>query len=407
MEGKLINKKYILIKEIGSGMFSSIWLCIDYKNSKYYAMKIINNNDLETGKNEIEILKKIKKHNCKNTLTFVEHFMFDNTLYIVQNLMACSLDKLIKYQYQDGLPENIIIKVYNDIKNALIDLHKLNIMHGDIKPENIFINGYSIKINNIINNLKNIKTKNKLLLTNYIKNNLNKKNNKNKEDICDYECSSCSEFDINEDEINTESDIISEHEDDDDINEELNNFVDNLNDKNIDNKNEILKKCKNIINDVQLNNSNFYLGDFGNSIDLNNYDKNCKYSDFQTRYYRAPEIILRCPKTLKSDYWALGCTIYELFTNQILFNPYKSKGISCDKQHLLNIIQFNNIINNNNNNIINDKLNRKFDIFFIDNNFKYNLPIDKIIISKKITDNKEIYSIIKILINIDFNKRIF
>ena len=38
----------------------------------------------------------------------------------------------------------------------------------------------------------------------------------------------------------------------------------------------------------------------------------------QSRYYRAPEVILRIPYTEKVDIWSLGCVLAELFTGEPL-----------------------------------------------------------------------------------------
>jgi serine/threonine-protein kinase PRP4 len=39
----------------------------------------------------------------------------------------------------------------------------------------------------------------------------------------------------------------------------------------------------------------------------------------QSRYYRAPEIILGCPYDTEIDMWSAACTIYEIYTGNILF----------------------------------------------------------------------------------------
>ena len=43
------------------------------------------------------------------------------------------------------------------------------------------------------------------------------------------------------------------------------------------------------------------------------------YSYVQSRFYRAPEVVLRIPYTVKVDIWSLGCIIAELFTGEPLF----------------------------------------------------------------------------------------
>ena len=46
----------------------------------------------------------------------------------------------------------------------------------------------------------------------------------------------------------------------------------------------------------------------------------------QTCYYRSPEILLGIPYNNTSDIWALGCTIYEMLTGEILFDADDFEG---------------------------------------------------------------------------------
>ncbi|EJW02284.1 CMGC/DYRK protein kinase [Edhazardia aedis USNM 41457] len=61
--------------------------------------------------------------------------------------------------------------------------------------------------------------------------------------------------------------------------------------------------------------------DFGNALD------NTKGAGFyvQSRYYRAPEVILGLPYDFSVDSWSFGCIIYELFIGSPLF-PGKNNG---------------------------------------------------------------------------------
>ena len=65
------------------------------------------------------------------------------------------------------------------------------------------------------------------------------------------------------------------------------------------------KECKNL-----------KVADLGNSMYVNEL---YKYSLLQTRYYRAPEVILQTEKDKGIDIWSIGCIIYELIKGVPLF----------------------------------------------------------------------------------------
>ncbi len=54
----------------------------------------------------------------------------------------------------------------------------------------------------------------------------------------------------------------------------------------------------------------------------------------QSRFYRAPEIMLGVPYTSAIDIWSLGCILVELYTGQPLWPG------ECEKDQLLHIISY-------------------------------------------------------------------
>lgn len=58
--------------------------------------------------------------------------------------------------------------------------------------------------------------------------------------------------------------------------------------------------------------------DFGNARTIRQ-DKPPKYALVQTQNYRAPEIFLGLPFSVKSDIWSFGCILSELYTGDLLF----------------------------------------------------------------------------------------
>ena len=57
-------------------------------------------------------------------------------------------------------------------------------------------------------------------------------------------------------------------------------------------------------------------------------------SDIQTRQYRCPEVILGASYSTPADIWSLACIIFELVTGDYLFEPKTGKEYSRDEDHL-------------------------------------------------------------------------
>lgn len=55
--------------------------------------------------------------------------------------------------------------------------------------------------------------------------------------------------------------------------------------------------------------------DFGNAC----YSNKKMFKYVQSRYYRAPEVIMELPYSISIDMWSLGCILYELHFGEILF----------------------------------------------------------------------------------------
>lgn len=359
MSGTILNKKYVLIKEIGSGNFSSVWLCYNFADKIYYASKIFTHDNFSVGQNELKILKKIKSNkNVVNCVSYCESFYDNDLLCIIQELMVGSLYTIMKSQFCSGFPITFVNKVLLDMSYALKCIHDdLHIVHADIKPENILLVGHSIDVDNIIEQLslnntnetskqnkrtskqnkrtsETIKEYSKRVKSFFVDHNLD-----GKTDVAESEYGQTSddiESDVSytpddnnsDDEINTDSDIQSSHSShvrhkylDSDVSDE------SMSKSSIDKHMDIVDK-KYIINPC------IVLGDFGGCIEINDLDDR---GDIQTRHYRAPEIILRMKLTAKIDIWALGCSIFELLTGHVLFDPRKSSQVTCDLQQLYDI----------------------------------------------------------------------
>ena len=76
---------------------------------------------------------------------------------------------------------------------------------------------------------------------------------------------------------------------------------------------------------VTMTNFKIKLIDYNLAINKNEKFKIDENYEYQTRFYRAPEVILKYDIQSWWDLWWLGCLIYELITGNLLFDVYDEK----------------------------------------------------------------------------------
>ncbi len=135
---------YELVKLLGEGDFGKVYEAC--KPDCIYAMKIVEARDKEAQKNftfEARLPAEILKDTGIAAKTY-GWWICDKHGYIVTAKYDISLEDYL------NIYDEITKDVYNEIKQKINKLHKLNIIHGDLWPRNIMVNVDGTNITNLV-----------------------------------------------------------------------------------------------------------------------------------------------------------------------------------------------------------------------------------------------------------------
>ncbi|XP_029007093.1 SRSF protein kinase 1b isoform X2 [Betta splendens] len=149
--GDLFNGRYHVIRKLGWGHFSTVWLAWDIPEKRFVAMKVVKSAEhyTETALDEIKLLKSVRNTdpndpNREKVVQLLDDFkisgMNGSHVCMVFEVLGYHLLKwIIKSNYQ-GLPLPCVKSIIRQVLQGLDYLHsKCRIIHTDIKPENILL----------------------------------------------------------------------------------------------------------------------------------------------------------------------------------------------------------------------------------------------------------------------------
>ena len=311
--GKLYNNKYFCLKYLGRGTFSRVWLVNDLETNEFYAMKVIFAEYTEDGEHELKIANLVdnKENNESRVIKLIHSFKENDQIYIINELMGIPLIDLLD---EEDIETHLIKKMVKDILLGLNELHNKNIVHNDLKLENVMSNVYTTKIKNIMKWFSDLNINEQV--TKEIQEKL-------PEDLANKHKRKRVKRTIKQGVIKT-------------ISLQLDDKL-----KKYNNVNSDIKEIVDIddIDESELNDKYYDIGDLDietlvvKIIDLGNseHTDNLSQDYIQIRQYRPPENIINNTYGIKSDIWAIGCMIYEIFTTEYLFEIEEIYKTDIDK----------------------------------------------------------------------------
>ena len=145
MEIKEINddysKFYTITEELGRGQFGKVFKCINKQTKEYRALKVIendnNDNNITYIKSELNNMKICSDEN-NNALKYYECFHYNGKFIIVMELCDESLQTLLDKK-KEGFTCEQIFNIMSQLNNTFKIMKKHNIIHRDIKLDNILV----------------------------------------------------------------------------------------------------------------------------------------------------------------------------------------------------------------------------------------------------------------------------
>ncbi|XP_047448691.1 serine/threonine-protein kinase Chk2 [Mugil cephalus] len=142
---KDLQRKYVLTRQIGTGVCGEVRLAFERSTCKKVAVKIINKKNFQSegtatrnAQTEIEILKRVD-HPC--LIKTEDFYQTEDSYYIVLELMeGGELFHRVKSQQQ--LKESVAKLYFYQMLCAVQYLHSNGIIHRDLKPENILLSSH-------------------------------------------------------------------------------------------------------------------------------------------------------------------------------------------------------------------------------------------------------------------------
>ena len=144
--GEIIDGRYQVQTNLGKGMFSGVVRAVDQQSNEMKAIKVIRNNEsmVKAAQKEMGILEKLSTadpEDRKHVVRLERSFMHRGHLCMAFENLSLDLRAVLKKFGRDvGINIKAIRSYAQQIFLALSLMRKCNILHADLKPDNMLVN---------------------------------------------------------------------------------------------------------------------------------------------------------------------------------------------------------------------------------------------------------------------------
>ncbi|KAK3996368.1 kinase-like domain-containing protein [Cladorrhinum sp. PSN332] len=358
---KFKDGKYTVVRKLGWGHFSTVWLSRDNTTGKHVALKVVRSaaHYTETAIDEIKLLNKIVQANPnhpgrKHVVSLLDSFEHKGPngthVCMVFEVLGENLLGLIKRWNHRGIPMPLVKQITKQVLLGLDYLHReCGIIHTDLKPENVLIEIGDVEqiVQKVVKsegaekeNNRNGRRRRRTLITgsqplpsplNASFNHASLFPSPGSHSLGEMLHASGTKSKEPSPKPDRDSGEDRQREKTADI---LTKEVSGISlDKTTSTPLSTGDKRK--ADDMQWDIISVKIADLGNACWVNHHFTN----DIQTRQYRSPEVILGAKWGASTDVWSMAAMVFELITGDYLFDPQSGTKYGKDDDHIAQIIE--------------------------------------------------------------------